>query len=372
MIHRLGGCKPTDGRQHAEGVGCQEDDVPGMAGSTAGHVIGDEVNWIGRARVLGDGIVVQVDDSAVRVHDHVFENGPEALGGGVDLGLAFAREPNNLRVAPSLEIEHAVLRPSVFVVADEPACRVCRNSRLAGPRQTEEHRHVSVLPYVGRTVHRQNVLFRIEVIEDREHRLLHLARVARAANEHRSLREVHHDKGRGVGAVPLGVGLEFGSMQHGEAGIEIGQILGRRPDEHVAHEVRVPSVWRHEPDRHPHLRIGAGEEVLDEQRIEAAQVLHHVGIEGRPVLRAHGLIDLAPPHFGIAARFFHHELVVGRPAGVRGRICAEGPATGDLPFAPLNSPLVEGRGGQVPLNVLRSVEPGGQCVSWLCVDCHVF
>ncbi len=63
----------------------------------------------------------------------------------VDLRLGLGREPNDLRVAATLEVEDAVLGPAVLVVADQPPLGIRRERRLAGPREPEEHRDPTVV-----------------------------------------------------------------------------------------------------------------------------------------------------------------------------------------------------------------------------------
>ena len=47
----------------------------------------DEVERIGRARVLGERVVVEVEHAGLGVEDDVLEDRAEASGGGVDLRL---------------------------------------------------------------------------------------------------------------------------------------------------------------------------------------------------------------------------------------------------------------------------------------------
>src|SRR3546814_13403281 len=48
---------------------------------------------------------------------------------------------------------------------------------LAGAREAEEDRGVACWAYVRRAVHREHVAIRQQVVENREHRLLDLARI---------------------------------------------------------------------------------------------------------------------------------------------------------------------------------------------------
>ena len=76
-----------DGRQHAVGVGGQEDNGLGNAGAHAAELgVGDVVHRIAHAGVLGQAAVVEVELAGLGVHDHVLHQGAE-LDGVVDFGL---------------------------------------------------------------------------------------------------------------------------------------------------------------------------------------------------------------------------------------------------------------------------------------------
>ena len=80
----------------------------------------------GRSALTVLGLCIGVDVEFARmlvVHD-VFDDGRKAICRGPDLGLRARREANDLRVAATFEIEDAVVRPSVFVIADERTMRI--------------------------------------------------------------------------------------------------------------------------------------------------------------------------------------------------------------------------------------------------------
>src|SRR6266545_1272000 len=81
--------------------------------------VGDQVDRIGGAGVLGLAVVVVIGNAGVGIDHHVLEHGSEALGGGVDLGLGLLRDADRLGVAAALEVEDAGLRPAVLVVPDQ-------------------------------------------------------------------------------------------------------------------------------------------------------------------------------------------------------------------------------------------------------------
>jgi len=159
------------------------------------------------------------------------------------------------------------------------------------------------------------------------------------------LGEVEDDEGAGAAAVPGRIRLEIGGMQHSEAGPELRQLRRQRPDEHVAHEERVPGVRGDEAHRKPVGRVGPAEQILHEH---LARVEVRADVLVQPLER-HRVQPgvLLPPDAVARAGLLDHELVLGRPAGVgrgdRGERASV--AQGALP--PPERVLQQRRGGQV-------------------------
>ena len=95
-----------------------------MTSHSLGHMIGDVMNRIGRARVFRDALRIQIDRAGLRIHIHVLEHRTEHFRRRVNLRLSVPRESNDLGVATALEVEDAVIRPSMFVIADQLAFRI--------------------------------------------------------------------------------------------------------------------------------------------------------------------------------------------------------------------------------------------------------
>ena len=141
------------GRQHTEGVGAEEDDLL-CSGTLALRTLDvlDVVDGVAHAGVLGNALVGEVD-LAVGVNSDVLQEGV-AGDGAVDVGLSLLVEVDHLSVAATLIVEHALVVPSVLVVADELTLRVGRQCGLTRTRETEEDSGVlTVLVAVGRAVH---------------------------------------------------------------------------------------------------------------------------------------------------------------------------------------------------------------------------
>ena len=145
--------------------------------------VGDPLQLVRRARVLGLLVAVQVEPSPL-VDDDVLEQRPEGPRRRVDLRLRLGREPDHLRVAAALEVEDAVVPPAVLVVADQPSPGIGGERRLAGAREPEEDRDVAGIADVGRAVHREDSVERQAVVHQGEDRLLDLAGVERAPDQH--------------------------------------------------------------------------------------------------------------------------------------------------------------------------------------------
>ena len=88
MIHRLLRRELRDRRQHAEGVRRKKQHIPGMAAHAGNHSVRDELDRIGRARVLRVADVAVIGLAGPRIDHHVFEHRAEA-DGVINLRLFF-------------------------------------------------------------------------------------------------------------------------------------------------------------------------------------------------------------------------------------------------------------------------------------------
>src|SRR3954447_13619319 len=123
-----------------------------MTARTCGRGVRDEVDRVGRARVLGELGAFQVEHTGVGVHHDVFEYGAEVVRGLPDVGLGLLRQLDNLGVATPLEVEYAPVAPPMLVVTDEGALRVGGEGGLAGARETKEEGGVAFRADVRRAV----------------------------------------------------------------------------------------------------------------------------------------------------------------------------------------------------------------------------
>lgn len=90
----------------------------------------DELQGVGGAGVFSDGDVVEVDFSGPLLEAHVFQDRTE-LDGVVNFRLLLFAEADALGVAPSLDVEDALVRPDVLVVPDELTISNCAQGSLS-------------------------------------------------------------------------------------------------------------------------------------------------------------------------------------------------------------------------------------------------
>ena len=231
----------------------------------------------------------------------------------------------------SLRLMHFAL-----VVADEGAVRVGGEGRLAGAGEAEEDGGVAVLAFVGGAVHSSHAAQREEVVHHGEDALLHLAAVPGAADEGHALGEVegHEDLAVQTHLLPVGVGGLAG-VQHHEVGLEIGQFLLGGADEHVLHEMGLPSHLRHEADLHAGVLVGAAVSVHHIDLLarelflaEFAEVFPGLVVDGFVVGAL--LVGVVPPNVVFRVLVHDDVFVFGRAAGEYAGIDREGARLGQV------------------------------------------
>jgi len=178
--------------------------------------VGDEIERIGRAGVLGLGAVVEINLAGIFIEHAVLEHRAEALGGRIDLRLGLLRQPDALGIAAALEVEHAIRSPAMFVVPDQRPIRIGRQRGLAGTGEAEEDRGVALRADIGRAVHRHYASFGQVIIERREHALLHLAGIIRPADQRDLAGEIDGDDVLRTYAMAFRIGLEARHVDDGE------------------------------------------------------------------------------------------------------------------------------------------------------------
>ena len=234
--------------------------------------------------------------------------------------------------------------------------RIGRERGLAGAGEAEEQRRVAVRPDIGRAVHRHHVLGRQIEVERGEHRLLHLAGVRRAADQHDLAGEIdrHHGVGALASAVPLGVRLERRQIDDGEFGHELGEFVALGADQQLPDEQRVPGEFREHARPDPVFRIGAAVQILHEQ-FHALGMRLKIGEQIVEVLLRHFAVAV-PPHRILGERIDNGVLVLRAAAGVVTGLGAERAAFDQRGFTSRDGMLVERRFGQVPAHRRQILE----------------
>ena len=336
-----------DGRQHAEGVGRQEDDGLGQAAHAGDGGGGDVVHRVADSGVLGEA-AVEVIGMARLVQDHVLHHRAEA-DGAVDLRLLLLLQTDALGVAAALDVEHALVGPAVLVVADQRPVRVGGQGGLAGAAEAEEHGGVSVLADVGRAVHGQDALGGEDVVHDGEDGLLDLAGVLAAGDEHLVLLQVHQDGGLAVGAVHLGNAQEAGGHDQGVVRRIVLQLLRRGTDQQLVNKQVLAGQLIDDAEAAGIFGIGAAEAVEYEQ-LFALQVGQHLALDGVVFFLGDGHVHLAPGNAVVDGGGVHKEFVVGAAAGVFAGADSQGAVLGQNALAPLQGLFHQTGHGKIPVH----------------------
>ena len=331
VVHGLLGGELGDGRQHAVGIAGEEDDSLGVTGHGVLLVVADVVDGVGHTTVLGLAHVVVVQ-TAVLLHHHVLEESV-ALDGVPNIGLLLLGEVDGLGVAASLEVEDTVVIPAVLVVSDQETLGVGGEGGLTGSGETEEQGAVAVLADVGGAVHGEDALQGKGVVHHSEDSLLHLTAVLGTDDEGEILLQIETDEGLAIQtlALPVLVHQTLAGVDHGEVGLEVGDLLGSlRAHEHVGHEVVLPSVLGHETDTLAALGVGSAVSV-EHVHLLAVHVLLHVIVHLVEDLLGNGLVGRngAPPDVGLAGLALHKVLVLGGTTSVNTSVNLESSSLGE-------------------------------------------
>ena len=251
MIARLLGDELRNRGQHTIRVASEHDDVLRGAGNVARYPsIGNKLDRVRAACVLGDGDIVVVWLAICYVEDDVLEDRAEA-NGIVDLGLLFGGEVDALGVAPAFDVEDTRIGPYVLVVADELSSWVGREGSLAGTGETKEEGDVApFLVDVGRGVERKLAEFDgHEVVHDGEDTLFHLSSVLGTEDNHLHALEVDLDGGGRGHTGSETVGRELAGIVNNKVGLaKLLELVLGGTDEHVVHEEGVVGSCANDSD----------------------------------------------------------------------------------------------------------------------------
>ena len=352
VVHRLFGRQAGHRRQHTEGIVGQKDDIARVAAHAGNLGVLDELDGVGGAGVLRDGGVGVVHLARFRIVDDVFEHGSEP-DRVVDLRLAFGRKVDHLGVAAPLDVEDALVRPAVLVVADQAALGIGRKRRFACARQPEEQRHVAVRSFVGRAVHREHTAQRHQVVHHGKDAFFHLAGVLRAEDHYLAPLKREIDARLRGHVRGVAIGRETPRVEdHVVRLAELGQLLAGGANQHVVHEEGMVGALADHPHLDPVLGIPAGKAVDHVEPFPGIQVVEGpLAVDQERVLVERN-VDGAPPDVFLAFRVFDDALV-GRAASRLGAGGAgQRPAADDgRPGIVAHRLLVEHRRRRIPQHV---------------------
>ena len=151
----------------------------------------------------------------------------------------------------------------MFVVADQDAAGIGRQSRLAGARKPEEDGCIVFFRCVHRAMHWHDAFGRQVIVEGGEDRFLGLAGIGCAADQDHALSKIHGDDGFRACSVARWVGAKARAIDDGEFRNEARQFFARRAAQHVPDEKTMPGQFVHNSDIKAMLCLGASEQVLN-------------------------------------------------------------------------------------------------------------
>jgi len=286
---------------------------------------------IGRSRVLRETLIVVIRLARVRIEDHILQHAAEA--DGVPYArLALAREANRLGVAAALDVENAVPRPAVLVIADQAPLAVGRQRRFAGAGQTEKQRGVAGRAEVGRAVHGEDAAQWQEIIENGKDRFLDFASIISAADQYQAMRQMQDDEGVAACAVEDRVGVHAAGAQDGQPFLVDGVRSRLAVAQQRLSEQSVPGFIGNDTHRQSMFGIGAGAGVTDEQ-VASLQVGQRAMQQALENLRLHRSIDRPPTDIVLRQRLGDDKTILRRPAGMRPGVGDQRPVGGQHALA---------------------------------------
>ena len=272
--HGLFGRELGDRGKDTAGIAGEEDDVCGVLVTQAGDLgVLNVLDGVGAASVLGQCVIVIVDDTGDGVEDNVLEDGAKS-DGVEDIGLLLGGEANALGVAATLDVEDTTVRPAVLVVTDKSTLGVSRQGGLAGSRETEEDGNIAILTLVGGRVESQDVVLdRHLVEEDGEDTLLHLTGVLGTQDNHLLLGEVESHGGSRGHTLSEAVGREGTGVVDDIVGVEAVELFPGWADKHVAHEESMVGTSTDHTDADTVSLIPASKAINDVDTVTGVEVV---------------------------------------------------------------------------------------------------
>jgi hypothetical protein len=194
------------------------------------------------------------------------------------------------------------------------------------------------------------------MIERGEHRLLHLAGIGRAADQHDEPREIDSDHGLRARAMALGIGAEGRQVDDRHLRHEAFELRRLRPDQQVADEQRMPGEFGDDPDRQFLRGICAADEILHE-KVALRGMRDEVGVKPLEDLRRHRLVGV-PPDGVFGGVVADDELVLWRAARVLAGIGDKRAVAAELGLAAQDGFAIEIRSLEIVMNAAAGFQAG--------------
>ncbi|CAI8841267.1 NAD-specific glutamate dehydrogenase [Pseudomonas sp. IT-P260] len=311
VVGRLFFVEDRHWRQDAGQVAGQEDHRVWLAAQVLRGTLGNVLQRVGRAAVLGQADIGVVGVLGI-VDDHVFQDGA-VLDGFPDDRFVLLGQVDALGVAAAFDVEDNAFAPAVFVVTDQVTAFIGRQGGFTGARQTEEQGHIAFFADVGSAVHWQHVSGRQQEVLHGEHGFLHLTGVTHAGNQHFLLREVDDHATVGVGAVTLRHALEVGHVEHLPLFTTGRVVLGRVDEQATTEQVLPGSLGGHFHGQvvifsRAYMHVGNKVLLRVVERLDTSP--QRVELVGRELA-----VDRAPGDSGLGGRLFNDETIDWRTAG---------------------------------------------------------
>jgi hypothetical protein len=117
----------------------------------------------------------------------------------------------------------------------------------------------------------------------------------------------------------------------------------------------MPGILCDDPDRHPVFRISPAITILN-KNILTLEIGSHTPLQLFKSLRAVGPVYFSPPDLILAGGLLHNKFIVWRSSGKLPGPDNERSEMSQDPFIPLQGLLIQGRCGQIPIDILEVVE----------------
>ena len=174
------------------------------------------MNRISGAGVFGNFFTGKINGASCIVHDRVFQYCAETDGVPY-LRFVLVCKVDAFGIAAAFKIKDAVLSPAMLIIANQETIRVGGQRSFSGSGQTKKQRDFIVRPLVCRAVHRENTLFRQQIVQDGENGFFHFTGILCAADQNDLAGKIDDDESFRICSVLCRIGGHAGCAEYGES-----------------------------------------------------------------------------------------------------------------------------------------------------------